>query len=173
MATCLECSNEFVAQRSTAKFCSAACKLKWNRKQGGVKSTEKPIGLVEDPNWIPGVVTTDPKHIEAVANAQEIIVAEPKQESQAIADEWGSTVVDVMTGEVTYPSIPMNRLVEVIDKEHPLHGRFGVTIMMEDGIYIVRFPDLGTFVNDEMKGTGKAKYKEYPFEAHQLVLSQF
>ena len=31
--TCLECGKEFTAQRKTARFCSAACRVKYNRKR--------------------------------------------------------------------------------------------------------------------------------------------
>jgi len=30
--TCLECGDEFIPQRKTAKFCSPACRVKYNRK---------------------------------------------------------------------------------------------------------------------------------------------
>jgi len=30
--TCLECCKEFIPKRKTAKFCSPACRVKYNRK---------------------------------------------------------------------------------------------------------------------------------------------
>ena len=36
---CLECSKEFEAQRSSAKFCSTKCRVDYNRKGEG-KETE-------------------------------------------------------------------------------------------------------------------------------------
>jgi hypothetical protein len=32
--TCAQCGEEFLPQRSTAKFCSARCRVYWHRRQG-------------------------------------------------------------------------------------------------------------------------------------------
>lgn len=39
MAKCIECGADFEAQRSTAKFCSTNCRVKWNKK-GGIEESE-------------------------------------------------------------------------------------------------------------------------------------
>lgn len=51
---CTFCGKPFVAKRSTAKFCSGACKLKANRMvvNGGILVTPKP-------NQTPGEVAAD------------------------------------------------------------------------------------------------------------------
>ena len=41
-AVCLECGALFQAQRSTAKYCSAACKLRYNRNRGAALVPDAP-----------------------------------------------------------------------------------------------------------------------------------
>lgn len=59
MVTCQRCGDEFTAQKSTAKFCSASCRVAWHRasaKPGGVVSLDsrrkaerlQPAASVED-----------------------------------------------------------------------------------------------------------------------------
>lgn len=40
---CLECSKEFEAQRSSAKFCSTKCRVDYNRRSGEVGVEIKPL----------------------------------------------------------------------------------------------------------------------------------
>lgn len=66
---CEWCSKDFQAQRSTARFCSAACKLKFNRKQGIDK-------MLTDKNLPP---TIQASKIPIPPKKQEVeIIPEPK-----------------------------------------------------------------------------------------------
>lgn len=40
---CQECGKEFEAQRKSAKFCSANCRVKFNSRQGAIEAQQEPI----------------------------------------------------------------------------------------------------------------------------------
>lgn len=45
---CLECSKEFEAQRSSAKFCSTKCRVDYNRRSEEQKTEVQPTGIIEE-----------------------------------------------------------------------------------------------------------------------------
>lgn len=45
---CLECSKEFEAQRSSAKFCSTKCRVDYSRRSEEQKTEVQPTGIIEE-----------------------------------------------------------------------------------------------------------------------------
>ena len=61
--TCIECGKKFEAQRTSAKFCSANCRVKWNNKNIATETlvleeTKELNGHEEKKTEIEGMVIT-------------------------------------------------------------------------------------------------------------------
>lgn len=111
---CLECSKEFEAQRSSAKFCSTKCRVDYNRKGGEVGIEIKPLcevlpkeetttfqGFVElvNPQPEPTIAQTPEKIVlpkaKGIMMGSDYLAALPKTTFQNLLIEFNSLVEDL------------------------------------------------------------------------------
>lgn len=80
---CLECSKEFEAQRSSAKFCSTKCRVDYNRRGEEQKTEVQPTGVIE--------LKKEPELVvkEELINAFNAPVELPKPEKVALPKAKG------------------------------------------------------------------------------------
>lgn len=129
---CLECSKEFEAQRSSAKFCSPKCRVDYNRKSvdEGVSITkeflkENPNLLVEETTTFQGFVELvnpqpEPQKValpkaSGIMLGADYLAALPKTTFQKLLIEFNSLIND-------QPPIKQveDKLYELIEKsQHP------------------------------------------------------
>jgi recombination protein RecA len=73
---CIECGKKFDAQRTSAKFCSVNCRVKWNNRKNddGLKEIAQPAAVIESPK--PQMVVKPTGSLSLAPSPEAIIRAE-------------------------------------------------------------------------------------------------
>jgi endogenous inhibitor of DNA gyrase (YacG/DUF329 family) len=82
---CAQCGNEFIPQREHARFCSARCRMAWNREHAGVAAA--PAAAID---WSVTAMTEAATRLSSSSRAWDL-----PQLSEALSDTvWWVTLVD-------------------------------------------------------------------------------